>query len=184
MGSTTVHLSSCCLIQHTEYLGIMRDELAEVEDWYIWVLQLGRQGFWTYYQVIGVLWIGKRDIKELVCLLVWCDFCNKKEVEEWRKERSLQFLGKKSMERRFDRKLSMFGTTCAFRIEILSWKTFAGLGFEPTISRSAQSGEKECCLLTCHTPCMVATDHWKDWGASSGCYSPLSRLLMQPLVHV
>ena len=69
VGSTTDHFPSCCLIQHTEDLSTMRVEPAEVianRGLMNWALQLDGQGFCTHYQVLGVLWIGKKDRKESV----------------------------------------------------------------------------------------------------------------------
>ena len=63
----------------------------------------------------------------------WCDFWFKIKEEEGRKE--VYSLGKKSTERRFDWKVSMYRWTSALRIEICDVNIFPVSGFEPLTSR-------------------------------------------------
>ena len=48
--------------------------------------------------------------------------------------------------------------------------------FQLFFAAGAQGEGKESRLIVSR-PLMLATDHWKDRGASSSCYSPLSRPL-------
>ena len=61
----------------------------------------------------------------------WCDFWFKIKEEEGRKE--VYSLGKKSTERRFDWKVSMYRWTSALRIEICDVNIFPVSGFEPLL---------------------------------------------------
>ena len=105
MGLTTDHLSSYSLIQHTEDLSTMRVEPAvEIANRGLmkWVLKLDRQGVCTHYQVLGVLWIGKREWKESVwyqCDVIFAIRWKQKKEERkavyscvsWRTERKVDW---------------------------------------------------------------------------------------------